>query len=107
MENLSSMEYANQVPTVGPHGNDGINTPMTIKERASDGLSVDDFDSDQSQEKAQPEEQFTQSHSSLVGLEKIDEVKLDTESDRPELSRLSVSDITKTETKRYDTQRRG
>ena len=31
---------------VGPHGKDGVNCPMVIKEKASDGLSVEDIDSD-------------------------------------------------------------
>ena len=36
------------VHKVGPHGKDGVNCPMAIKEKASDGLSVEDIDSDQS-----------------------------------------------------------
>lgn len=47
----------------------------------------------------------TESDNSLGGLARIAEVQLSTESEKPELTKLTISDITKTESKRYDTRR--
>ena len=79
---------------------------MAIKEKASDGLSVEDIDSDQSITNPDVNPCTDESDTSLGGLARINEVQLSTESEKPELTKLTISDITKTESKRYDTNRR-